>query len=169
MDEDNKPEEFAYEQEDSESFLLTKKKVGSNNESQTIREKIVQETIDEFLSIKSEERQQECWSFGCKAKPIAWVREIQFDMLGDKAGINQHIVSTRDYNGPVPGFCPGHIAKGPTEIAETVYWDRTEISLGLRPRKWWVIFTDGTKQGGLCEVLNPKNLKPSTVDLHIKS
>lgn len=161
-------EEFAYEDEESGSFLYTKKEQGSNKEDSSIRGKIIQDKIDQFLTIKSEDRQEECWCFGCRAKPIAWVREIQFDMLGDKAGINNHIVSTRDYEGPVPGFCPAHVANGPAQIAEAVYWDRTEISLGLRPRKWWVIFTDGTKQGGLCEVLNPKNLKPSTVDLHIK-
>lgn len=168
MDNDNK-EEFIHEQEDSGSFVYTKKEIGSNDEYRTPRDKALQESVDSFLTTKSELRQQECWFFGCNKAPTIWVREIQFDMLGDKSGINQHVVSTRDYNGPIPGFCIAHIAAGPTQLAETVYWDRTEISLGLRPRKWWVIFTDGTKQGGLCEVLNPKNLKPSTVDLHIKS
>jgi hypothetical protein len=162
--------DMPFEQRDSDgNFLLTKKPIGSNEEDHTLARKFAQQTLDEYLTIKSEDRQTECWSPDCVAPPIAWVREIQFDMLGDKAGINQNIVSSRDYVGPVPGFCVKHIATGPPQLAERVYWDQTEISLGLRPRKWWVIFTDGTKQGGLCEVLNPKNLKPITQDLHMKN
>lgn len=162
-------EEFEHESEDSGSFIYSKMEPGSNKTDDSLQRKIAQQKVDQILSIKSEDRQEECWSNGCTRKPSIWVREIQFDMRGDKVGINQHIVSTRDYEGPIPGFCSLHLGSGPAEIAEAVYWDRTEIYLGLRPRKWWVIFTDGTKQGGLCEVLNPKNLKPSTVDLHIKS
>lgn len=163
-------EEMPFEQRDSDgNFLLTKKPVGSNEEDHSISRKFAQEKLDEFLTIKAEDRQSECWDPNCSAYPVAWVREIQFDMLGDKAGINQNIVSSRDYVGPVPGFCSIHIATGPPQLAERVYWDQTEIYLGLRPRKWWVIFTDGTKQGGLCEVLNPKGLKPVTQDLHLKN
>lgn len=163
-------DELPFEERDNDgNFMLTKKPVGSDKEDHSIVRKLAQQKIDKYLSLKSEDRQKTCWSFNCSAGPIAWVREIQFDMLGDKAGINQNVVSTRDYGGPIPGFCAAHIANGPAELAETVYWDRTEIYLGLRPRKWWVIFTDGTKQGGLCEVLNPKNLKPTTQDLHIKN
>lgn len=163
-------EEFEYEQENNDgSFVYSEFEIGTNKEDHSLQRKIAQQKIDDFLTLRSEDRQEECWSLGCKGKPTAWVREIQFDMRGEKVGINQHAVSTRDYDGPIPGFCPAHIATGPAQLAEVVYWDRTEISLGLRPLKWWVIFTDGTKQGGLCEVLNPKNLKPSTYDLHIKS
>ena len=163
-------EEFQHEQESSDgSFIYTKTKVGSNEVDHSLTRKIAQQKLDELLTEKSEVRQESCWCPDCKGKPVVWVREIQFDMRGDKVGINQHVVSTKDYDGPVPGFCVAHVAKGPADLAEIVYWDRTEIYLGLRPRKWWVIFTDGTKQGGLCEVLNPENLKPSTLDLHIKS
>lgn len=158
-----------FEEESDGSFIYTKIKTGENKEDHSLARKIAQQKIDDFLTERSEDRQTECWCNGCQNRPTAWVREIQFDMRGDKVGINQHVVSTRDYEGPIPGFCIGHVASGPAELAERVYWDRTEIYLGLRPRKWWVIFTDGTKQGGLCEVLNPKDLKPSTYDLHIKS
>lgn len=163
-------EEFPHEKHESDgSFTYTDIEIGANKEDHSLSRKIAQQKVDEFLSLRSEDRQEECWCLGCKAKPIVWVREVQFDMRGEKIGINQHVVSTKDYDGPIPGFCAGHLGPGPTQLAETVYWDRTEISMGLRPLKWWVIFTDGTKQGGLCEVLNPKNLKPSTFDLHIKS
>lgn len=167
MNEDK--EEFAYEQNSGDSFVYTKTEIGSNQEDHSLTRKIALQKSDSLLTEKSETRQEDCWHFGCKNKASIWVREVQFDMRGDKVGINQHVVSTRDYQGPIPGFCSAHIGVGPAQLAETVYWDRTEIYLGLRPRKWWVIFTDGTKQGGLCEVLNPKDLKPSTFDLHIKS
>lgn len=159
---------FKHEYRDGESFLITDGEFGSNKEEKTIQNKLAQEQVDEILTIKSENRQQTCWCFDCNNKATVWVREVQFDLKGDKADINNAVVSSRDYPGPIPGFCFAHIASGPKELAEVVYWDRTEIYLGLRPRKWWVIFTDGTKQGGLCEVLNPKNLKPTTYDLHIK-
>lgn len=162
-------DELPFETEDDGSFLYSKFETGTNKEDQSLSRKVAQQKIDELLTLKAEDRQTECWCDGCINKPSVWVREIQFDMRGDKVGINQHVVSTRDYDGPIPGFCLTHVAQGPAQLAEAVYWDRTEIYLGLRPRKWWVIFTDGTKQGGLCEVLNPKDLKPSTFDLHIKS
>lgn len=162
--------ELPYEEESRDgSFVYSEFETGTNKEDHSLDRKIAQQKIDAILTIKSEERQSECWCLDCVKPSVVWVREVQFDMRGEKAGINQHVVSTQNYNGPIPGFCLGHIGSGPTQLAETVYWDRTEIYLGLRPRKWWVIFTDGTKQGGLCEVLNPKDLKPSTLDLHIKS
>jgi len=167
-EEEIKEEEYANEYRDGNTFLATKTPVGSNKEEATIREKIMQDAIDNILTIKSEQRQDTCWCNGCELKASVWVREVQFDMKGDKAGVNNSVVSSRDYPGPIPGFCFAHVGSGPQQLAEVVYWDRTEIYLGLRPRKWWVIFTDGTKQGGLCEVLNPKSLKPQTHDLHIK-
>lgn len=161
---------FLFEKEKDGSFLYTKRQVGDNsNVAPLPQEKLHQSRVDEALTERSAQRQSECWCFGCDKNASVWVREVQFDMLGDKQGPNQHVVSSRDYEGPAPGFCSMHIGSGPTQLAETVYWDKTEIYLGLRPRKWWVIFTDGTKQGGLCEVINPKGLAPSTYDLHIKS
>lgn len=163
-----KSEDYQNEYRDNESFLITNDEIGSDKEDIKPQEKLAQEAVDELLTIKAEDRQETCWCFGCNNKTSVWVREVQFDLKGDKSDINHAIVSSRDYPGPIPGFCFGHISVGPKELAEAVYWDKTEIYLGLRPRKWWVIFTDGTKQGGLCEVLNPKNLKPKTYDLHIK-
>lgn len=160
--------DYFKEYRDGDSFLITKDEVGSNKRYVKPQEKLAQEQIDEVLTIKAEDRQEICWHLNCSKKASVWVREVQFDLKGDKMGVNNSIVSSRDYPGPIPGFCFGHITSGPQQLAEAVYWDRTEIYLGLRPRKWWVIFTDGTKQGGLCETLNPKNLKPATHDLHIK-
>ena len=166
MSDDN----FEFEHGNDESFLYTKRPVGDNKEEHgTPKEKIAQQRLDQLLTEKSEQRQEDCWCYGCDNRATIWVREVQFDMHGDKVGPNNHVVSTKDYGGPLPGFCFAHIGDGPAKLAEVVYWDRTEIYLGLRPRKWWTIFTDGTKQGGLCEVINPKNIMPSTYDLHIKS
>ena len=165
----NSDKDFKFEEKNGSSFTFTNFEKGSDKEDHSLKRKIAQKKIDEFLTLKSEDRQEQCWCFDCSAKASVWVREIQFDMRGDKVGINQHVISTRDYNGPIPGFCFAHVAEGPAKLAEAVYWDKTEVYLGLRPRKWWVIFTDGTKQGGLCKALNPKDLKPSTFDLHIKS
>ena len=163
-------EEFPYEERDSDgNFVYSKNPIGSNSDYKTPERQKIQSQVEQILDIKSQQRQEECWCEGCTLKPHVWVREVQFDMKGDKLGPGHHVVSTKDYDGPVPGFCFVHIAEGPAQLAEVVYWDRTEISLGLRPLKWWVIFTDGTKQGGLCEVLNPNNLKPTTQDSHIKT
>jgi hypothetical protein len=161
---------FSHGYQDGASFLVTKDPLGSNNEykKHLPKEKIARERLDGFLTEKAEQRQEVCWCADCKMSASVWVREIQFDLKGDKADVNNSIVSSADYPGPVPGFCFAHVASGPKQLAEIVYWDRTEIYLGLRPRKWWVIFTDGTKHGGLCEVLNPKNLRPETSDTHIK-
>lgn len=156
------------EYRDGESFLVTSSPIGSNKEYAKPQEKLAQEAIDEILTMKAEDRQETCWCADCNSKATVWVREVQFDLKGDKADINNAIVSSRDYPGAIPGFCFAHMGNGPRDLAEAVYWDRTEIYLGLRPRKWWIIFTDGTKQGGLCETLNPENLKPTTYDLHIK-
>lgn len=161
--------EFDHESEKDGAFFYSKVEPGTNKPEFDLKKKIALSKIDETLTVKAEQRDRTCWSFDCNNPPMLWVREVQFDMYGDKVGTDNHVVSTRDYEGPIPGFCSMHVGNGPAQLAEAVYWDRTEIYLGLRPRKWWVIFTDGTKQGGLCEVLNPKDLKPSTLDLHIKS
>ena len=163
-------DDYPFEKEDADgTFVYSKTPIGSNSEYRTPERISIDKQVERIIDTQSELRQDECWSAGCSIKPTVWVREVQFDLKGDKVGPDHRVVSTKDYGGPIPGFCFAHLAEGPAQLAEAVYWDRTEIYLGLRPLKWWVIFTDGTKQGGLCTVLNPKNLKPSTCDLHIKS
>jgi hypothetical protein len=163
-------EDFPFEERDSDgNFIYSKSPVGSNDEYKTPERISIDRKVDRIIDEQSQLRQDVCWCDDCVMRPTAWVREVQFDLKGDKTGPDHRVVSTKDYGGPIPGFCFAHISEGPAQLAEVVYWDRTEISLGLRPLKWWVIFTDGTKQGGLCTILNPKNLKPSTCDVHIKS
>jgi hypothetical protein len=125
-------------------------------------EKIARERFNKTLTEKAEIKDTKCWmhTMGCSHNPIAWVREIQFDMKNQKAGINHSQVDTRDYDGPIPGFCLGHIATAPAQLAQAVYFDQTAMIWGLKPKRWFVIFTDGTKQGGECIQLDPKQIQP---------
>ena len=133
-------------------------------------EKIKREKIDKDLTEKSVVRDTNCWAFGCNHKAVSWVREVQFDFKQDlKNKIDHAVVSTRDYNGPVPGFCVGHLHNGPIQLAEKVYFSRQEMYFGLRPKRWWVIFTDGSKAGGLCQEIDPKQTMPTIKEELIRS
>jgi len=119
---------------------------------------------------KAEQRDERCWVHKCDRIARVWVREVGFDFKGDKAELGQHIaVSSSDYPGPVPGFCYFHMAGGPEELAEKVYFDRPEMYWGVRPNRWIVIFTDGTKRGGSCIELDPKMQQPKIVQETIKA
>jgi len=121
-----------------------------------------------FLGQKAEVRQETCWSLGCSRKATHWVREVGFDFKGDKAAPVQHVaVSSTDYPGPVPGFCTFCLGLGPKELAEAVYFDRPEIYWGVRPTRWWVSFTDDTRQGGSCVELNEKLGLPKYTETHV--
>ena len=120
-----------------------------------------------LLAQKAEYRQETCWRLDCARKATIWVREVGFDFKGEKAAAIQHIaVSSSDYPGPVPGFCTFCLGSGPQELAEQVYFDRPEIYWGVRPTRWWVAFTDGTKQGGSCVELNAKRQLPTYLETH---
>ena len=132
-------------------------------------EKIRIEKLDGLLTAKAEQRDEECWSYGCTRRPCAWVREVRFDVKEELAGMHNATVTTRDYSGPVPGFCHGCIATGPAELAQRVYFSRPEMYWGFRPTRWFVIFTDGTKQGGSALEIDPKQLQPKIVEEYIPS
>lgn len=117
---------------------------------QTPPEKIRQEKHDRLLTDKAEQRSQRCWCDDCDKLSLVWVREVQFDLKEEKAGINHAMVSSKDYDGPVPGFCWKHLYTGPAELAQVVYYSRPEVQWGFRPNRWFVIFTDGNKIGGNC-------------------
>lgn len=130
-------------------------------------EKIAQDKKNTLLGQKAESRQEGCWRFGCDRKASVWVREVGFDFKGDKAAPVQHIaVSSGDYPGPVPGFCTFCLGYGPKELAERVYFDRPEIIWGVTPTRWWVSFTDDTRQGGSCIELNDKRGLPTYIERH---
>lgn len=131
-------------------------------------EKIKREKIDATLTEKAEVRDEICWAYGCKNKARVWAREVQFDFKSQmKHDIDHAVVSSRDYDGPIPGFCIGHVQRA-SELAERVYFSRNEMYWGLRPTRWWVIFTDGTKTGGLCTEIDPKQEMPVVTDELIK-
>lgn len=134
----------------------------------TAPEKIANEKLDSLLTIKAEIKAETCWehdALGCNRKPAYWVREVQFDMKTDsKAKQDFRQVSSADYDGPVPGFCLGHIGSAPSRLAQAVYFARPEMHWGLKPRRWFVIFTDGTKQGGECVSLDPHQIQPDFIE-----
>ena len=129
-------------------------------------EKIQRDRLDQILTCKAETRDENCWmkGLGCSHKASTWVREIQFDLKEEKANINHSALSSANYNGPIPGFCKGHIGTGPAQLAQTVYFSRSEMYWGFRPNRYFVIFTDGTKQGGPCVQIDPKQLEPIIVE-----
>lgn len=142
-------------------FRLAPKDVEKPREL-TPAEKIAFDKKHELLGEKAEVRQDTCWSYGCDRTPAVWVREVSFDFKGDKADPVKHAaVSTADYNGPVPGFCTFCLGTAPQQLAEAVYFSRPEMQFGVVPERWFVSFTDGTRQGGRCIELNPKQLLPT--------
>jgi hypothetical protein len=125
-------------------------------------EKIALGRKNDLLAAKAESRQAECWLWNCKRPASVWVREVSFDFKGGRAEPEQHAaVSSADYPGPVPGFCHGCLGHGPAELAQTVYFARPEMFWGVRPNRWFVSFTDGTRQGGEAVEIDPRQAAPA--------
>lgn len=123
-------------------------------------EKIALDRKNELLTQKAESRQEQCWNVGCTRKAHVWVHEVSFDFKGDKAAPVRHAaITSSDYPGPVPGFCTFCLGSGPERLAEVVYFDRPEIAWGAVPTRWFVSFTDGTRQGGSCIQLKERHGK----------
>lgn len=128
---------------------------GSNKDYDlTPKVKIAEDKANKETGLRAETRESSCWSYGCDKNAVMWVSEIRFDMMGDKAGANNTLIDTRDFEGPVPGFCRGHSVVGPKDLAEAVYHMKDEFKYGVAARRWWAILTDGTKQGGEIQKLN---------------
>ena len=136
----------------------------SEGRSLTPVEKIRRDKHDTNLQEKAETRQKECWAYGCQTRASTWVREIQFDFKTDKASINLASVDTSSYDGPVPGFCHVHAGKAVEELVQKVYNDLPPMQWGMKPTRWFVIFTDGTKTGGSCLMIDPKQLQPTIIE-----
>lgn len=138
--------------------------------SLTFEEKKARATVDEELTRKAEQRQGCCWmktATGCRNKPARWVRDVQFDLKEDRAGINFAQVSSSDLEGPVPGFCNQCVNEA-SRLAEAVYFNHPMVQMGMRPRRWHVIFTDGTRTGGLVAQIDPNPQSPIVIDEYIK-
>ena len=125
-------------------------------------EKIALENKHTLLAEKATSRQIICWRHGCNRQATVWVREVSYDFKGDRAEPVQHAtVSSADFDGPVPGFCHFCLGVGPSELAEAVYFNKPEIAWGVTPTRWFVVFTDDTRQGGSCMELNLKRAVPN--------
>src|SRR3954465_11418867 len=82
-------------------YVWSKDGAGAQTDAtMTPQEKIAQEKLDDELTLKAEVRDPKCWCAACYRPAYTWVREVQFDLRGDRAGANQAIVSSRDYSGP---------------------------------------------------------------------
>jgi len=128
-------------------------------------EKVALARKDDELQAKAESRASTCWQHGCARRATVWVREVSFDFKGERAEPVQHAaVSSSDYPGPVPGFCAFHLGTGPAELARAVYFDRPEMIWGVRPNRWFVSFTDGTKQGGMAVEIDPAQEMPKIIE-----
>lgn len=128
-------------------------------------EKIVLDRKNTLLAEKAQVRDEHCWRYTCDRRASTWVLEVGFDFKGDKAAAGDHVtVSSGDYSGPVPGFCLFCLGSGPQELAEAVYFNRPEMYWGVRPRRWFVTFTDGTRQGGRCVEIDPKQALPTIIE-----
>lgn len=132
----------------------------------TPREKIALDKKQKFLHEWADgQRQPDCWRYQCNRKATIWVVEVGFDFKGEKAAPIKHIaISSADYDGPVPGFCHFCLGSGPEELVEKIYFSRPEMYWGVRPTRWFVSFTDGTRQGGLCIQIDPKQTLPTIIE-----
>lgn len=127
-------------------------------------EKIALDRKRRLLAEKAQSRQETCWLCG-ERKASVWVAEVGFDFKGDKADPINHIaISSADYPGPVPGFCMFCEGIAPVKLAEAVYFDRPEMYWGVRPTRWFVIFTDGTVQGDQIISIDPKGELPTIIE-----
>lgn len=130
-------------------------------------EKNALDSKNKLLSQKAESRDMRCWHHSCDRLAHVWVREVGFDFKGEKAAPVQHVaISSSDYPGPVPGFCLFCLGFAPQELAEAVYRDRPEIAWGATPTRWWVSFTDDTRQGGSCIPFNEKRGLPNIEEVY---
>ena len=130
----------------------------------TAPEKIALDKKNSILTQKAESRQEMCWK-DCGRKASIWVQEVGYDFKGTKAEAVQHAaISSADYPGPVPGFCHFCIVEGPAELAEAVYFARPEMYWGVRPTRWFVSFTDGTKTGDMIVTIDPKQELPTIIE-----
>jgi len=116
--------------------------------------KLAHDRMNRELASAAMNRQQHCWmreARNCQGTPILHVQEVGFDMRDRDAKSRVALLSSKDLKGPVPGFCVGCVATAPAMLAEAVYSSRREMRFGLKPKRWFVRFTDGTSQVGECK------------------
>ena len=130
------------------------------------KERVMLDTMQGILSLKSIERDQKCWmhSLGCSSKPIAWVQEVGFDLKELGAALDFAQANSLDKEGPAPGFCAAHIASSPSMLAQAVYHNNILIQWGYLPSRWFVRFSDGTSARGSIKQINPTLAQPEILE-----
>ena len=109
------------------------------------------------LGEQAQQRQVNCWmkdATGCSANASIHVREVGFDLRDLQAAQRVAMISSKDIEGPVPGFCAGCVANGPALLAEMLYRRQPQMRMGFKPTRWLVSFTDGSKAVGSCEQID---------------
>ena len=130
------------------------------------KEKIAREKIDEMITSKAEIRSEECWVEGCNHSPRIWVREVQFDLSEPGSPKDIAHVSTADYTGPVPGLCLAHEKTGSEMLAQAVWMNDPAIFWGYRPKRFIVIYTDGSVTEGDCISIIPSPKSPEVKEIY---
>lgn len=116
----------------------------------TPAEKLQRQRQDALLAAKAVVRDTMCWrsSVGCKGRAMTHVAAVEFDLKAPNEPRGHAFIDTSDYPGAVPGFCVGCIGTGPQDLAQAVFMSRPEMQWGFKPTRWFVLFTDGSSQGG---------------------
>lgn len=133
-------------------------------------EKIALDTMQGFLALRAQRREQKCWmhSLGCTRDAHVWVHEVGFDLKEMKADLNFAQVNSADIDGPSPGFCMFHLAEAPAMLAERVYFSHPAVKWGYLPSRWFIKYTDGTSIRGPIHQINPTMAQPDIVEEHLR-
>ncbi len=118
------------------------------------KHKLAHDRYNVELAEKAQVRQQTCWMLdatGCKGSPVVHVREVGFDLRAPDSSVKVAMISSKDMTGPVPGFCSGCLASGPSMLAEAVYNMRPGMRFGFKPTRWFIRFTDGSSRAAPCQ------------------
>lgn len=119
-------------------------------------EKLQRQRHDAVLAAKAVVRDANCWrsTVGCRGKAHTHVAAVEFDLKADDQPRGHAFIDTSEYPGAVPGFCIGCMGHGPRDLAQAVFVTRPEAKWGFKPKRWFVLFTDGTVQGGDVEEID---------------
>lgn len=121
----------------------------------TREEQAFRDALDNHLDHSP--RDSHCWMYTatkCPHPPKVWVHEVQFDYKEDSASHNFAQMTSARLSGSRPGFCRGCI-RFANMLAEKVFLVDPATEWGMRPRRWHVVFSDGSVESGLVGELVP--------------
>ncbi len=89
----------------------------------------------------------------CRRKARTWVRGVAFEFSKNK----MLEFGPQDFPGPLPGLCLAHEVVGSEDLAKGVYMTQPSAQM-MKPTKWRVSFTDGSKIEGHILSIVPEGL-----------